>query len=606
MSKARLTALFRARLDRLLDLFRRELREVLDEPLMSTPVPSLPASVGEALDRVATDADAYAGATANHLRELVGLLVPEEKYRDAVLEPGRQLAERWPWPVDLEQTTWLLLCAGQYPVVPNDDGSLPGDAARTRAALQAEVMPPPVPVNDFTRVAEQFKDALNAAQAKAGDAVVDFATREPAPPQPGEPLAVNSWPLAGAPAHRGGWTIRCLPEHLALLGRVVADVNSGLRRPAMAIDATPAHHNLLVGWRNLPKTQEPTGFDTIDGRMEIIPPEGRGKPVQLTLFLPDDPSLHTAVLHALRQIRKWKGLRHWAALQRLFSIEGGRRGWVRWTLDEHLDAMGYHERKRRDPNVRKKAAKEVELLTMLELAIYEHNGQERSRNPLIHVGTKFDRLESSEWRLDGMELRINPLLYRGVRDPRTGELGSKFFPVPPELATIDHSRHPYAYPLGLILPCRWQWDLMDPKKHTNHTALSGRSLLAMAGIPFNKHKPGEAWRRLARDLEQLRRIGLLERAVWDAVRPALDGMCRLYPAGWIVDRAVRGLRPLELPPKDVPLTGKELQEWRKARDLTQTATAERLGIGVATVKRAEAQPNKKLSRYVRTALTQRG
>ena len=604
MTDAKLTARFRARLDRLLALFCRELRGALDVPTVTVPTTDgFPQTVGEALDRVAADADTYSSAAAEHLQGLVALLVPP-KYRDAVLAPGRQVAELWPWPAELKHTTLLSICAGLYPVAD-------ADSIQTRKRL-LDALNPPVEYNP-AEVTERFKDALNAASPGAGDAVLQWAEHSlrcvymgPAERRPKHPH-VHPWPLSGTTAHHDGRRneVRCLPEHLALLDRAVQDVNRDLRRQVVAIDATPAHHNFLVGWGDLPKNRETVKFPTKDGRIELIPPTGRREPVQLTLDIPG-VTLQEALTNVLCRLRGWKGLRHWAALQRLFSIEGGRQGWVRWTLDEHLDAMGYRDRSRRDPEVRMKSAREVELLTSLELAVYEPNGQERSRDPLIHVGRKHDRLEGSQWLLDGMELRINPLLYRGVRDPRTRKLGSKFFPVPAELPTISHTHHPYAYPLGLILPCRWQWDLLDPKKHTDHTALSGRSLLTMAGIPFNKHKPSEAWSKLERNLEQLQRIELLDRAVWDAGRPSLEGTCRLYPVDWLVDRAVRGLRPLELPPKDVPLTGKELREWRKARGLTQAETAKRLEISMSTVQRAESKPDKRLTRNVRDALARRG
>lgn len=49
----------------------------------------------------------------------------------------------------------------------------------------------------------------------------------------------------------------------------------------------------------------------------------------------------------------------------------------------------------------------VELLTRAELAVLDIQDQIRKRRPLLHVGTKFDRLAGSQWTLDGVELRIN-------------------------------------------------------------------------------------------------------------------------------------------------------------------------------------------------------
>jgi hypothetical protein len=49
-----------------------------------------------------------------------------------------------------------------------------------------------------------------------------------------------------------------------------------------------------------------------------------------------------------------------------------------------------------------------------------------------------------------LELRINPWLYRGVRDEASGKLDSNWYPAPPELAQIDHQRYQYA-----IAPPAW-------------------------------------------------------------------------------------------------------------------------------------------------------
>src|SRR6266545_474841 len=257
-------------------------------------------------------------------------------------------------------------------------------------------------------------------------------------------------------------------------------IQRDLKRPAMAVDAGKPNHDLVCGMRDLPKDKKPRNAKVLDGRAEILAPDGRA--VQLTLVLDSTGGLHQATIETLREWRGWEGVRHWAALQRLFSIEGGRSGAVRWTLETHLEALGYADRARRDPEVRRRVASEVELLTKLELAVYAPDGRLRARQPLIAVGTKYDALQGSEWALEGMELKVNEWLYRGVRDPKTGELGSNWHPAPAELAQIDHVRFPYAIVLGLILPIRWRWDLGQKP----YCALTGATLLATAGIKFSQ------------------------------------------------------------------------------------------------------------------------
>jgi hypothetical protein len=366
-------------------------------------------------------------------------------------------------------------------------------------------------------------------------------------------------------------------------------IQHDLRRPMIAVDAGRPHHDLVCGMRDLPKDQAPRTAKRIEGRLEILAPDGRA--VQLLMPLHGLAELQRATIETLRQWRGWEGVRHWAGLQRLWSVEGGRTGVARWTLDAHLAALGYADRARRDPAVRRRVAREVELLTCLQLAVYAPDGSLRARQPLLAATTKYDAIrhdpvEGETWTLEGMELRINEWLYHGVRDPKTGALGSDWYPAPIELAQIDHVRFPYAIVLGLVLPMRWRWDLGT----RDHCALSGANLLATAGIKLSKGKPGRAWETLRRNLDELQRRGGLGRYEWDGAPWTFAAVCRLYPPQWVRDRTVHGLRPYELPPPPPVLTGAELRAWRKTKGWTQAAAAERLGVSVRTIKRAEAAP----------------
>jgi hypothetical protein len=372
-------------------------------------------------------------------------------------------------------------------------------------------------------------------------------------------------------------------------------IQRDLQRPALAVDAGREHHDLVSGMRDFPKDKKPRMAKVFDGRVEVMAPDGRS--VQLALVLDRTGGLHQATIETLREWRGWEGVRHWAALQRLFSVEGGRSGSVRWTLDAHLDALGYADRARRDPAIRKRVASEVELLTKLELAVYAPDGSLRARQPLIAVGTKYDALRGSEWALEGMELRVNEWLYRGVRDPKTGELGSDWHPAPVELAQIDHARFPHAIVLGLILPIRWRWDLGK----RDHCALSGATLLATAGIPYNHHNTKRAWEALHRNLDELRARDGLGRYEWDGEPWTLTAVCRLYPPQWVRDRVIHRIVPHELPLPPAVATGRELRKWREERHWTQAQAARALGVGERTLRLAESTPDKPLGGVLREA-----
>ena len=388
---------------------------------------------------------------------------------------------------------------------------------------------------------------------------------------------------------------------MALLYHAEQRVREGLRRPVVAIDAGRSHHNLLTGWRDNPRDGRrhraaPAELSFEAGRVELMLP---GHPVQLTLPMEELAGLSEGAIRLLRDIRGAKGLRHWCALQRLFSVEGGRQGWVRWTLNEHLTAMGYQKNTREDPEKRAEAAAEVELLTRMELVVYDASNIARHRAPLLLVGDRFERLAGSAWRLEGMELRANDLLYAGVRDRDTGKLGSNWWPVPVELAQIDHVRHGYAHALGMILAMRFRWDAGDGR---GATRLTGRKLLDLAGIRYTERRAAEAWGKLRRELAELERIEMIAATVWIGDAWTLDGVCCLSPAAWIEDRTARQLHPEEPPMVALPLNGAELRAWRVARAWSRRETARRLDLPATTLDKAEAKPAAPLGPKVTAAL----
>ncbi|MCX6954433.1 MAG: helix-turn-helix transcriptional regulator, partial [Verrucomicrobia bacterium] len=303
-------------------------------------------------------------------------------------------------------------------------------------------------------------------------------------------------------------------------------------------------------------------------------------------------------IEAIRQWRSWHGLRHWAALQRLFTA-AGRTGRIRWNLNGHLDALGLSERSRRAPSMRRKIANEVEALTRLEIAVYNTDGSLRLRGPILAVTQRGEALRGSEWALEGMELVIHPVLYEGVRKT-SGELGTLWTPAPVELAQLDERTHPYALALGLLLPIRWRWD--HGSGH-DHIVLSGRKLLETAGIPLSAQNPFRAWQTLERNLEALQAIGGLGHVEWGAgEKHTLDGHCHLHPPTWVRDRLVHGLFPEEAGRDPELLTGADLAEWRRSLGLSQEALAGQLGLSERTIRRAETSPDQPLTSLLRKAI----
>ena len=507
-------------------------------------------------------------AQVEHARaEVVAELVAEvERCAREMVDPKllaavlarAEVVDRWPWP---EWAMVLdLLTTGYWP----------GAAAPLEVARWA-------------------RDKLNALAKRLGD-----------PSRVGDGLLWD--------AERGGlprtWTVEVDGERrrypaagLALLHLAEREVEAGLRRPAIAIDAGNEHHQLLSGWRDTPRDAmrhraAEAEAHLVEGRVELMLP---GTPTQLALPLPMEGLSATAIA-LLRELRGPKGLRHWCALQRLLSVEGGRQGWVRWALGEHLEAMGYSESTRNDPALRAEAAAEVEELTRLELVVYDKGNTMRHRAPLLTVGSRFERIASSKWALEGMELQINPTLYGGVRSP-SGALGSNWMPAPLELAKLDHVRNPYAHALGMLLAIRMRWDLGDGRA----LRLKGTTILELGGIPYTDRRAADAWRKLERTLDALVGIHLLTYA-WDGEPWTLAAVCEVRPAGWIMDRVGRGLVPVERPPAVIPRTGAELTEWRELRGWSQRAAAKRLGVTQQGLSKAEAKRDGELGATLLEAL----
>lgn len=547
----------------------------------------LPLSVGAALDLVEAAAVEWPAELEAEVRRCAADLVAPELL-EAVLA-RRAVAERWPWPWPESAPAWrvfgLLLRVVEPPrltLTPDGQhwwwkgpggrtnrqhGTWPGEAAPLEVVRWA--------APGLDRIAEGWgREAVEQAEEMGW--LTSFGNDDG-----------RRWPAAG----------------MALLYLAEQEVKRERDKPRIAVDAGKPHHDLVSGWRDL--VRERGGRGTVhavrEGDRYALLPKGKDRPAAPQLFLPfDGEGLHFATVKALRDLVKPEGLRHWTALLRLLSVEGGRRGWVRWTMAAHLDALGYSERARRDPETLDRVARQVELLTFLELALYDAGGKERDRTPLLHVGAKHDRLEGSAWRLDGMELRMNPWLYGGVRDAASGELGSNFFPVPVELARVDHGRYPYAHSLGLLLAMRWRWDLGDG---LGELTLAGHNLLDTAGIRWAQRRAARIWSKLEHDLAELQRIGQLGGWTWTDGAPSRAGMCRLRPAEALLDRVVRGVLPDERPPADLPLTGAELRAWRELRAWSQAELARRIGVNQATVSRAEGRGAAALPPRLRDALT---
>ena len=331
----------------------------------------LPLHAGEALAILEDKLPSMAAEVANHVDRAVDALVAPELQR-AVLARSR-VVEQWPWPTgdrdvieDPNGRRWLGPVGNPGWVVleqitrENPSWSHSGGThfvMRTTGPVEVVQRTALIRVDDPQHgqvigrmrwpgevaplsVATWARDGMNRLAADAGDKQVQMVERGDLP---------FSLVWLDESERR-----MLLPAYgIALLYLAEHEVRKGLRRRALPVPAGKPHHDLITGMRDVPRdgrrhSGAPADLTkTTVGEVAHIGLFIPGEPLQLELM--DDGNLHGPVIRQLRGIRGAKGLRHWAAFLRLWGVEGGRLGWVRWTLDEHMTAMGYSNRQRQDP-----------------------------------------------------------------------------------------------------------------------------------------------------------------------------------------------------------------------------------------------------------------
>lgn len=387
----------------------------------------------------------------------------------------------------------------------------------------------------------------------------------------------------------------------ALIVSAEKEVESDRKKSILAVDASVAHQSWIHSWKKVPRDHEtgdalPRSISTFaSSRISLLSEEGKIIADIQAGALKDD-----AILHGVRSLLGTIGIRHWCGVLVLLSVDGGRSGRVVWSVERHLEILGYSDRTLYDPEKRKEAADIVTALTRIQLAVYASNGELRMRRPILMPEGWIDRKEpDGSWSLEGSVLTIHPLLYEGVRNPTTQELGTNWFPTSPQLARIDHVRFRYAHVLGLTLAGRMRLAMNEGREHIR---LSGKNLLNLAGIELDLEHPQRAWTTIQRDLRELQHQKCLGEIHWEGEPWTEFGICNLHPPQWTRDRVVHKVPPLEPFPKMVPTTGAELVVWRKQNNWTQVETARYLNVGERTIRRAESHTDLRLPRRLMEAI----
>lgn len=570
-----------------------------------------PEPTAEALWIVEPGREQLAKDMAARITQAAHAVIHDEAERNATLSRP-QVPQEWPWISSVRKKD-LLAQLHQIDTWPEDLDPPKKLPEAVLPLLYADALPEsePLPVIFDDRagsvnlaqwlrrwaIATQGLDFANQLEARFAKVRAD---REWPSSLPGKVEGPDGKPTPGAVPIP--WT----QAELVVLWLAHQDVLSDRKRVEIAVDAGRPHHDLVQGMAKIRHQKE-----DIWGRWHRLALITRTGTSCVQLSLPtaglqeeDDAGLTERITRALQCIRNdWRTsaepLRHWAAFLRGLSVEGGRTGYVWWSLDDHLEALGISLQNRQRREVRQRVARLIESFTMLELAVYSEDGIERERRPLFDVARKLDRKEGEDeesFVMRRMEWRIHPLLYEGVRRPN-GEVGSNYTWIPLTLPHVNHQRFPHVHTLGLVLPMRFRRAAGDQ----GHARLryKGASVLRAGGIKFDQHRPSETWQVLNNTLDKLQSIEVLESYRWES-DPGLDTIVEIEAAPWLRDRLL-GVRPIE-PKAERTLTGADLKAWRKEKKLTQKATAEKLGFSRRGIILVESKPEKPLSKRLREAL----
>lgn len=578
-----------------------------DTAELDPDLPCADATVGIVRRWLVTDRDEIAAAIEDEMRAIVGLLV-HPKHRAAVwirIRDGwagafdrRPPVDRWPWPDHRTNPGSRLWGLRWYQ---DQDHDLRGlTATDDRIPPLATLWPAEVAPLD---VALDVRDALNNLPPDVAPDLADLAGGvgdgwlsavrggsfltglELGPPKPGALRAIMGAAMALTvltDRHvRAGLARTSMPVST---GRVSASVVNVFR------DVTPIRENAIHEWSTTDAGHFVFGPDSL---VELV--DG-GNATQLVFPWKRSAEGSERLIAAIKRLRSAIGIRHWCALLALWGIRGGR-GPVRWSIDEHMQAMKLPKDEQQRPERRAKIVQEVWALTSLELRITAPDGRFEQR-PLIEVKGKRGAIKNGEPIYDGLDFIPAGAIYHDVRR-EDGRIGSSWVPLPAELAGLDHKRHPYAIALGLSLGIRFGW---DRHKKDGQVRLSGDKFLELAGITVTTSRPERGWAALRREIAALTEIGLIERVVWEGGAWSSQGRADIYPAHWLADRMVRDLRPKEKPAMPVMLNGTELRVWRESRGASQREAAALLHVTQGAISAAERGGDRRLSRAMSDAI----
>lgn len=340
-------------------------------------------------------------------------------------------------------------------------------------------------------------------------------------------------------------------------------------------------------WSNLHYVRrEPAGEPALS--LELV---WDGKPSSYQLSLTFPTNFEAQLVGGILQELQTDGLRDYLVLHRM-AAEQGRTGSIRWTWREHRERTAYDRRIRAD-NLRDSDARHAVTARLFRLKAAEirETARRGDRVAWRRIGP-FGLIDipaaiSSDDDLELAPIQLNPELYAGAA---TGADKPHFTLLPDDAFSLAGDRFRLAALLVLAM--------RDARDEGGSVRLSAAKLWEHMDLRDGNAKgiARHRWPRLDKTLSTAL-DALVEAKVIGAWAREGDGppdprtIYRIDPRTEWRDLVVHGVPP-SFPPSlaTLPRTGAELRAWRDARRLTQAAAAQLLKVGIATVKRAEAEP----------------
>jgi len=284
-----------------------------------------------------------------------------------------------------------------------------------------------------------------------------------------------------------------------------------------------------------------------------------------------------------------EGLRDYLILHRM-AAEHGRSGTFVWTWAQHRKATRHHTRIRAgnvdDAATCEAVVQRIHRLARAQLHVeVELDGRRAWKvigdDPLVFIGGGVERKGGP---IEGLKLRLNKALYAGAsRDAKRAH----YTMIPEAVLELPEA----ALCLATLLVFQWR-ARVDDGGTVELDEDKVLQLMDETSLTGSRHH--------ARSKDKMHcTLDDVARAMGDGCtwEPVEGGKVRITPPTWWVDHAVHGApMPHPLPPAQHPRTGVELVAWRREHELTQAEAAAALGVGVATVKRAEARGSDALPR----------